>query len=65
MESRMASMSKERSSPRRGQATRRVEATYMLLCSFRFTVGTARNGDMNEPTVGKGSESKDKHQHLR
>ena len=49
----------------RGQATRRVEATYMLRCSFRVTVGTARNGDMNEPTVGKGNESKGKHQHLR
>ena len=64
-ESRMASMSKERSSPRRGQATRRVEATYMLRRSFRATVGTARNREINVRIVGKDNESKDQHQHLR
>ena len=56
-ESRMASMSKERSSPRRGQATRRVEATYRLQRSFRATVATARNGDINELTVVKSASA--------
>ena len=64
-ESRMASMSKESSSPRRGQATKRVEATYMLRRSFRATVGTSRHGDINGLTVGKDNESKNQHQHLR
>ena len=61
-ESRVASTSKEKSSLRKDRATRRVEATYRLRRNFRAIVDSARNGDINVPTAGKDSESKDHHQ---
>ena len=58
----MASTSNEKSSLRKDQATRRVEATYRLRRNFRAIADSARNGDINVPTAGKDSESKDRHQ---
>ena len=63
-ESRMASMSKERPSQRRGQATRSPRATHRLQRSFKATVISARNGDINVLIVGKDNGSKDHRQHL-
>ena len=63
-ESRMASMSKENPSPRKGQAMRSPRATHRLQRSFRATVISARNGDINVLIVGKDNGSKHHRQHL-
>ena len=63
-ESRMASMSRERPSQRRGQAKRSPRATHRLQRSFKATVISARNGDINVLIVGRDNGSKDHRQHI-